>query len=447
MSTLWFPLVAVLALGAEGPRPQPLERELLRVAKELVKELKDRGYANVGVLKFRVSKDGQALSDHAGTLNLFLARRLEVALVLANDPRRPLGIIDNATAVAHRTRGTNHLTREGRRKLFEARYPLAWGKEEVSPDAFVTGIAQVGPDLKTLEVSLFVFDQKKNKLEPVGKDFKALLQPGQLAELGESFSTRGLFDAGAVNLVEEKAKEEKVVQSAAKVKEGKATHPANDPQAPVKLEVRYDGRPVPLEVRDGKAFVPEPREAQAVELVLKRDNSGDRYGAVLKVNGENTLFKERLSDLECKRWILDQGHGPLTVKGYQVNADEVEKFRVLSAPESKEREISYGADIGMITLTVFTEWKGKPPDLSDEAKEAAVVAKGRLGTTPEKGEPDKPSTFAALKARLLEDANRGLSAEGQRGLTGVALVRFVPDPVPVLTLTVIYYHPQDLPGK
>jgi len=447
MSTLWFPLVAVLALGAESPRPQPLERELLRVAKELVKELKDRGYANVGVLKFQISKDGKSLSDHAGTLNVLLARRLEVALVMANSPRQPLGIIDNATAVAHRTPGANHLSREGRQKLFAATYPLAWGNKDVTADAFVTGIAQVSPDLKTLEISLLAFDRKNNKLEPILKDFTVLNLPEQLSELGESFSTRGLFDKGTITQAGEKEKEEKIVQVAAKVKERKEPHPARDAQAPVKLEVRYDGQPVPLEVREGRAFVPEPREGQMVELVLKRDGSGDRYGVVLKVNGENTVFKERLPDLKCKRWILDPGDRPLTVKGYQLNNNELERFRVLSAPESKDREISYGADVGMITLTVFKELKGrpKPPDPSDEAKEATVVAKATLQTKPEQGEPDRPSTFGSLKARLMADANRGLIGEGQREQGGVTLVKFVPDPLPVMTLTVIYYHPQDLP--
>jgi len=74
-------LVVVLALGAEDPRPQQLERELLHVAKELVKELQERGCTNVGVLEFQISKDGKTLRDRVGTLTLFLARQLEVGLL------------------------------------------------------------------------------------------------------------------------------------------------------------------------------------------------------------------------------------------------------------------------------------------------------------------------------------------------------------------------------
>lgn len=379
MSPKFFSLVAILALGTDVSAAQPLERELLRVAKDLVKEFKERSYANVGVLKFQISKDGKTVSDHVGTLNLFLVRRLEAALVLAQRDQ-PVGSIDNASAVAHRTRGANHLTRQGRQQLFASRYPLAWGTEEVTPDAFVTGLAQVSDDLKTLEISLFVFDRKNDKLEQILKDFKVLNLPEHLVELGESFNTRGLFDGGTVD--RDKEKEEKTVQVAAQVKQRQETHPAEDSKAPVKLEVRYDGQPARIEIRAGKAFVPEPREGQKVELVLKRDGSRERFGVVLKVNGENTIDKQRLPDLKCRRWVLDPGDGPLTISGYQVNDKEFETFRVLSVPESKEREINYGADVGTITVTVFRELKGKakPPDPSDEAKEAAVVSKGTLQT-------------------------------------------------------------------
>src|SRR5207244_2643341 len=97
-------------------------------------------------------------------------------------------------------------------------------------------------------------------------------------------------------------------------------------------------------------------------------------------------------DLLCRRWILDPGRGPMTVDGYQINAKQKQEFRVLSVQESQAREMNYGADVGTITLTVFREWKGKkkPPDPSDEAKEAQVVAKGTLQTKPQPGEPEKP---------------------------------------------------------
>src|SRR5262249_16634516 len=130
--------------------------------------------------------------DDAGTLNLALAQRLEVALALANDPRKPVGLLRDASAVAARTPAASHLSRAGRLRLFAARYTPAWGKGEVAADVFVTGTAQVDRNLRTLTVGLEVFDRKANKLEPFGKPFRARLEAGALAEVGASFRLRGV---------------------------------------------------------------------------------------------------------------------------------------------------------------------------------------------------------------------------------------------------------------
>src|SRR5207248_6660621 len=100
-------------------------------AKGLVKHCQQKGYKTVGVLKFLGAKEGGGLSDNLGTVNTLLARRLEVALVLANDPRNPIGVIDDASAVAAKTPGANHRTPEGRRILLAAPYKLAWGDPNV----------------------------------------------------------------------------------------------------------------------------------------------------------------------------------------------------------------------------------------------------------------------------------------------------------------------------
>lgn len=443
-------LVSFLAVCvAAGPvnAVEPLERELVRIAPQVIRHLKSKDYRNVGVLKFLISRDGKKFSDNVGTLNVLLARRLEVALVLANDPRTPLGIIDNATVVAHRIKGANHLTREGRLKLFDALYPLPVGKQEVKPDAFVTGVASVSPNLKTLTISLWSFDHKRNMVDEIA-DFQASIKPGLLVEIGESFTTRGFFDNdGPPTLEKEKKQQEKVIEKAVEVKKETEKHPGQDPKPLVKMEVRFDGQVVPVEFRGGKAFIREPQEGQKVEFILRRDDSKDRYGVVLKVNGENTLEKQRLPDLQCRRWILDPGDNPMLIDGYQIDDQHKEKFRVLSVTESKDREISYGSDVGTITMCVFRERKGRPRPLdpSDEARESLVVSKGTLLTQPKPGEPDKPENFNALKAQLLADANRGLIGEGEKVVGAVQRVKFEPDPTPVLTLTIVYYHPQDLP--
>jgi hypothetical protein len=437
-------LAAASSVLAQGRAPD-LEVALVRKAPEVIKHFQAKGYGNVGVLKFLIVKDGQRFDDNVGTLNKTLADRLEVALVLANDVRRPVGIIRDASAVANRIPGASHLSGDGRRRLFDARYPLAWGSEQVSPNAFVTGTAQVSPDLKLLTVSLMVFDKTGNKLEALGEDFVAANQADKLTEMGESFMVRGLFDGGAVEqtgaggaatTVANQAKHhDQVLEAAAKVKHQAAESPLHEPAAPIKLTVLYDDAPVPFELKGGKAFIPEPREGQKVKLGIGRNDTRERLGVVIKINGENTIERERLPDAHSRVWVIEPGKGPYEIRGFQKGGDTAEEFRVLSVAESKQREVNYGTDVGTITMTVFREFKGKekPQLFSDEAVDATVVAKAKF--------PDeKKDSYAALKSSLLAEANtRGLIAEGHQIESKVDFIPFKPDPVPIMSATIFYY--------
>src|SRR5262249_477734 len=276
-----------------------------------------------------------------------------------------------------------------------------------------------------------------------------------LVEMGESFTLRGAFDDGKVETKpkgkndaetkpqakndppKEKAKndppadlpkdkDQSALQSAVDVRDQKAgKHPAEDPNSPIKLTVLYDGKPVKVEVRDGKAFVPEPATGQRVEFMITKDAKAPRYGVVLKVNGENTLDKQRLPDVRCRKWIMTDPGETVTIRGYQLGIDRVETFRVLSAPESKAREVNYGADVGTITMTVFVEGKESAPDLAEDAAEKSAVDKAELPAEPSK-------SFDSLKAKLLEDANRGLIAEGAQVEGKVQVVKFTPAATPVM---------------
>jgi hypothetical protein len=425
-------------LGASTCHAQEsLERGLLRQAPKLIKYFKDQGYKNVGVLKFLVMREGdKKFSDNVGTMNLLAARRLELALILANDPRNPVGIIDNASAVASRIAGASHLKKDARQKLFTSEYPLAWGKNMVRPDAFVTGKAEISKDLRKLTLSLEVFGRDTNKLDPWGEDFQVANSTDRLAEMGESFDLRGGFDDGQTDVVKAK-NQEKVYEAAVKVHEQQVKHPADptrNDQPPVTLEVRYDGTKVPLEIRDGKAYIQEPRQGQKVVFGLKRDASNEKYGVVLKVNGENTLEKQRLPDLTCKKWILYPAGGPWEISGFYVG-DVVEKFRVASDAESQQRAFHYGPDVGTITMTVFREQKGKIRQgiLDEDAQYQTVVKK--LTEL-----PARPNNYHALKAQYLEDANRGLIVEGQREASKVEVVPFTADPNPIMCVTIVYFQ-------
>jgi hypothetical protein len=425
--------VLIVAIAATTARAETLEKELLKQAPVILKFAREHGYKNLGVLKFRVKKGDEAATDSAGPLNANLASRLEVALVLANpnDADKQVAIISDASKVASGIRGANHLTKEGRLALFDGRYSLPWGEEKVTADAFVTGVVALSGDDQVVNVGLLAFG-KDAKLEKVGS-FEAAADPALLFESGESFLVRGAFDGGKPIPVAV------VVKDAGRVRTKETPFPLVDTQAPVELDIYYDDRKVAWEVRDGRAWVPEPREGQKIHFIVRRKHGvTGTYGIVLMVNGENTLYRQRLPVKDCRKWILEPNVNTIEVEGFKINEKEMERFRVLSRAESKKNEIYYGADVGTIALAVFREWKAKeePGILTDEEEDLAALSHGVFPG-------DRPKNLAALKSRLRSDASatRGLIVGGERVGFETRKVKFVADPTPVMTAVVTYYRP------
>ena len=426
-------LLAGLQFSLTPARAADLEKQLVKHAPEVLKYIQDKGYKNVGVLKFRVKKGNDPISDHVGPLNTDLADQLEMALVLAIRPPQALGIIHKASQIAAKTPGANHLTAEGRQKFFDAKYPLAWGHEQVTADAFLTGVAQLSADLKQLTVGIVAFGRDGTELEKVVQ-FTAAMDAGKLSDAGESFVLRGAFDQGNIEQV--------ALNDAAKVKAAVKENPPplKAAEAPVDFQITYNGQPVAVETREGKTFVREPQAGEQVVFVLKRKNAADaaRYAVVVKVNGENTLNKQKLHDLQCRKWVLEPKDPPITIRGYQMTDNKAEAFRVLSKAESKAKEIDYGDDVGTISLVVFREQKGpvKPPaDLpSDDAEDIAALTRSVF--------PSKPAeSVAALQAQFRADGSRGLIGEGQAIESATKTVKFEAEATPIMSQTIIYYKP------
>lgn len=479
------PLALCLAVAISAHAADDVERELLAAAPSILKYAQDKGYRNIGVLKFRIKKGDGPGTDRAGTLNSNLALRLELALIMANKVRKPVGIVHDASAVAAQIPGASHLSAEGRQKLFSSEYPLAWGSESVVPDAFFTGAVSIASDLKTMVVGIVAFDRTSAGLEKVTQ-FTVTPDIDDLLETGETFIVRGLFDGGKVaktgrSDAANQIAVAKVVESAVKVKDSSdpSDHPLapSNGEAPVELELFYDQQKVPLEIHDGAAFVVEPQENQKVTFVLKRKAKDNvRYGVVLKVNGENTLGRQRLKDANCRKWILEPNAPPITVRGFQIDNQTAEEFHVLSRAESKAKEIDYGADVGTINLVVFREQaaNNEPPAAPSGPAPADAPAppKGPAPSDapPPPGDADppaaprtrpaaksdvdeedfavltravfpkqKPANLAALKAQLGQQASRGLIVQGQVIQAGTRTVTFVTDPTPVMSAVITYY--------
>ncbi|MGB7324003.1 MAG: hypothetical protein WBD31_03970 [Rubripirellula sp.] len=449
-------ILAVWMLGSTGLsspmcHADDLATSLHRAAKEAVAYCKQNEIRSLGVLKFLVVKDGETFSDNVGTINTLLARRFDVALVMANDPVDPITLIDDASATAKTIIGADHMSSEGRSKLLAVDYAAMWGNQSVRPDALITGIAEISSDLRRLTVSLLVFTKNNDKLDSVGSDHVANVSANLISEIGESFSTRGAFDGGKVATTnansipddlptdvdpsDDNAASATALASATSIRQdATSTHPILDPQSPVRMRILYDGRDVPIKVRDGRALVAEPNTGQRVEISLTKDDSAKRYKVVLKVNGQNTLNKQQLPDAQCRKWILPNPGETTTVRGFQISDTEIEQFQVLSRDESAQRSIDYGSDVGTISITVFAEGKAPVMELDEDAREADLVESATL--------PEQPSAnFGALKAKLLADANRGLVVEGDRMSSAVRTLSFHADPTPIMSATVVYYKP------
>jgi hypothetical protein len=438
--------VSLALLQIERPaQGETVERELLRSAPAVLEYCREQGYQNIGVLKFRVRKGNERISDRVGTLNTFLAERLEAALILNNKSvgAGPIGIVRNASAIAAQTPGANHTTEEGRQRLFEAAYPLAWGNPppEVTPDAFITGLAVISTDLREMNIGILVFDRQGGELKRAAPVLQAEVGIDALSEIGESFALRGAFDDGAPKLTETQ-----LVQTALEVKTQKVVHPLQDAKAPVSLDVSYDGRNVAIEFRNGEAQIPEPNEKETVTLTLRRNSqvTDERLAVVIKVNGENTLFRERKRELDCRKWILEPGAPPIVIRGYQKSDKTYEAFRVLSDDESLVSELNYGVDVGMISITVFREAvpEDLPPTelLSEEDEDLLAMTRSAFPAT-------APATLGALKEQLRGGTRggsrtRGLIESGAEAKGGIRIVEFTPNPTPVMTAAIRYYQPK-----
>lgn len=455
--SLWLMCLSLLAPCLQIPSTYAAEsvaEQYQKIAKQTLEGLRKDGIKSVGVLKFAVRVGDGQFPGNVGLLNTRLAERLELALVIANPAHqsqldKQVGVIRNASATAASIAGATHASEAGRKLLFSKAYPLAWelgGKTSVVPDALIVGVAQVHPNLRNMDIELLQIRRSDLQLRPLA-NLTVKTELDDLLEGGESFTTRGLFDDGQVTDSEKSV--ELVAQQAVAIRNKsksdgsptEAKHPlAPGSGAPVKLEIFYNGVSQPLEFREGSAFVKEPLEGQKISFaVTRQEASKTRYGVLLQVNGENTLYRERKSNLKSSLWILEPAAKLFGVYGFQMSSGARQDFRVLSKRESELRAIDYGRDVGLIALVVFEEAKGTPSALTDDALDLAVQSHASLpdATAPSRGQLGK-SLFDQL---LAQDSTRGLIAEGEQTKSAVNSVTFERNPVPVMAASIHYYKP------
>jgi len=459
--------LAAAALVLAGPAlraEDPLAAQIQQHAPAVIEALKSKGFTNVGVLKFLVQRhDSEPARDDVGDLNLSLANKMEVALILANTDEK-FGIIDKASEFVAREKMTsaNHRSEEGRRGFFTRKYDLAWSKDKVEPSGFVTGIVSLSDGLKMMNLTLQAFDKTGTPFDlPVS--IKVPVEPEMLAQAGFSFSVsttqqKALIAGDAPPTAE--ARRADAASSALRAESAQRSKSALPPpgkpkpveeafapllESPVKLTVLYNGKPVKVSGN----LIPEPGPNDRIEFLLKNPGPGT-YAAVMLVNGENTLFQEKAAPLNCRKWVLAPGQ-EVAIRGFQLSQDTTAPFRVLAPEDMGPNAISYGPHAGTFRLVVYhgsmKEGAGSdtaPKAPSDEGMLA--IANTRGGTRPE---GVKPQSLKSLQATLRGRAKEASGARGYVVKSGGAerfettTVSFVPSTdTPVADVSLRYFAPK-----
>ena len=451
--TVAFVLIVMLSDKLEA-KPD-VGTQFAESAPRILHVLRERNIQTVGVLKFSACIGDGDFPDSLGNLNIRLAEKLELSLILAQSAEeskrdQQIGIVRDASKIANSIEDASHVTDRGRELLFSKEYSLAWqfrGKTSVIPDGLIIGVAQIENDLQSMNIELVLLDRSDFQFRPLATlNVRTNLE--DLIDSGESFTTRGLFDNGSIQensstieLVAKQAAEIRKERLSTREPQALSSHPlVTSSNAPISFEVWYDKQPQPFEFREGVAFVKEPSEGQDVIFVVRRKQAdGQRYGVLIRVNGENTLYRQRIPDTKAALWILEADSSAFSVRGFQTDSGTREAFRVLSDTESKQREVDYGRDVGMISLVVYREGQRQPGFLSD--KEEVIAAQSQV-TLPN----ESPKTLGKLTQRLFAQFNnsggtRGLLGSGQSENATVDTTTFNRNPMPVMATSIRYYDP------
>jgi hypothetical protein len=223
---------------------------------------------------------------------------------------------------------------------------MAWGEEKQKLDGFLTGGLELSRDLQSVNVGI-ILCRKDAEMECLAY-FNVPTDGDLLAEFSKSFDSthRGPRVPTPAEVAED--------ARAAAMEPLRSSQSAN-----VQLDIYYDGALIPkskIQEVGGQLYIPEPYEHQKVTMVLRRlDSAQVTLGVVLKVNGENVLFRETAPSFRCSKYVLSPGCKPVSVKGFATDFNEFDEFRIASRDESRQLEMQYGQDVGQIQIVVFQE--------------------------------------------------------------------------------------------
>jgi hypothetical protein len=405
-------LALAALLGVSLPtavRADRLDTRLHEVMPSVVEKLKEKGYKNVGVLRFRVQQ-GDAKPGFAPPLCGATAASVENFLVIHGGAveEKALGVIHAAGRAAARQKvGSWFDSPAGRRRLFEIEYPLAWGKSKVKPDALLTGKVKTSKDLRTTTVTLEYLDRAAPDKLVVLKEFSFNTDRDVLRGLGYSFvrknkaRSRYLVARGGGADVEDpiweelpnqnekqpenkkaedkKPQDKKPEQRKPEEKKPKKKSDKDDEEVTatpdsvgeVQVQLLVGGKPQEITEASTKGDgikwqVDSPPPGKPIAFKLT-NNSARRLGVVLRLNGVNTVNQQKDEPERCRKWILDAGESQVVRGFYMLEEGEGKKakmrrlpFKVLVGSEARMAKEELLEKAGLIEVDVFEVGSEKP---------------------------------------------------------------------------------------
>jgi hypothetical protein len=316
---------------------------------------------------------------------------------------------------------------------------------------FLTGLVTVADGARTMKVEVQAFDSTGK--EPVKVCcFEVAAQPRLLTEAGVSFA----LSRGAPHQDNTEWVEQNPVKSREKPRESETILNLLN-KAPIDFQIEYKNKGEnefrKVEIKEN-GTIPEPEKGTEVRFQLKRRKDKDAngaYGVLLMVNGENTIYREPVSDYSrAHLWVLDpkDDDEPTFVTGFLKKGtdNEVAEFEVLSAAESQAMEVNYGRHVGTLTIVIF---QGRIDDKEEsDPKETEFVRAISIGVPDKLGKPnglkalqDSLQKTASLKPKSKNVVSHGLLVEGKITKQKVEDKPFR-SRVPVSSIQLRYYKPQ-----
>ncbi|MBN2429819.1 MAG: hypothetical protein JXQ27_00015 [Acidobacteria bacterium] len=124
---------------------------------------------------------------------------------------------------------------------------------------------------------------------------------------------------------------------------------------PLHLEVRVDGRPLPVHIHHGRCYI---EAAKGCEYTIVLHNRSPRRIAVaLSVDGLNTIDAKHVSARQSSKWVLDPWRR-VEISGWQVSRDNARRFYFTTEDDSYGAALGRMENLGLISAAVFREVAG-----------------------------------------------------------------------------------------